>query len=512
MNDVQLPLKLKNPVIYSDFPDPDVICVDNTYYMISTTMYYYPGGVILRSYDLCNWEICTRVFDNLKDLPTEKLQGEQQSYGKGMWAASLRYQDGLFYVIFTAFETCSTFIFTAKNIEGPWERHVIPEICHEPSFLFTGGKKYVVYGAGDIRIRELEDSLDGFKKDGIDKIIISDTDEVFLRFEGTHAYEINGKIYIFLIHWPKGGKRSQVCFISDSVDGEYERFNVFDDDLGFYHQGVAQGGLVQSAEGDWYSFMLQDHGAIGRVPVMIPVKWNGYVPEFVNPSKLDITLKSLKPEHSYEPLWTSEFFKSADLSDRTLMAQWEWNHLPSNNLWERTNDGIGIRTGKICANITQAQNMLTQRMFGPKCSASVCVDASELQDGDFAGLSAFISCYAWIGISREIGRYFITVSQKNPRNQGKGTADYLPSREVVKLPMDGNVAEFKIAADYTNLKDTVELFYKRNGRWVKLYEQKEFFELETFVGCRFGLFVFSTKRIGGEVTFWDFQYNYLDER
>ena len=58
-------------VTASDFPDPDVIRVDDTWYMISTTMYFLPGGVILRSYDLLHWEVCGHVFDRLDEVHHE---------------------------------------------------------------------------------------------------------------------------------------------------------------------------------------------------------------------------------------------------------------------------------------------------------------------------------------------------------------------------------------------------------------------------------------------------------
>ena len=75
-----------NPITKTDYPDPDVIRVGDTYYMISTTMYFMPGGVILRSYDLVNWEIATYIFDKLDDTASERLEGDETNYGKGMWA------------------------------------------------------------------------------------------------------------------------------------------------------------------------------------------------------------------------------------------------------------------------------------------------------------------------------------------------------------------------------------------------------------------------------------------
>ena len=86
-----------NPITRQDYPDPDVIRVNDTYYMVSTTMHFMPGGVILRSYDLVNWEIVTYLYDNLESTPEQRLE-KGNIYGKGMWAASIRYHKDTFYV------------------------------------------------------------------------------------------------------------------------------------------------------------------------------------------------------------------------------------------------------------------------------------------------------------------------------------------------------------------------------------------------------------------------------
>ena len=111
-----------NPILKLDYPDIDVIRVDDTYYMISTTMYFMPGGVILRSYDLVHWEIASYVFDAHEDTPAAHLMDGQNIYGQGMWAASLRYHNGIFYVCFVANDTKKTYLYQAKNIEGPWTK------------------------------------------------------------------------------------------------------------------------------------------------------------------------------------------------------------------------------------------------------------------------------------------------------------------------------------------------------------------------------------------------------
>ena len=92
-----------NPILKMDYPDPDVIRVDDTFYMVSTTMYFMPGCSILRSYDLASWEIAGYAYDELDDTPEEKMELEKTEYGGGMWAPSIRYHEGKFYIFFLSF-------------------------------------------------------------------------------------------------------------------------------------------------------------------------------------------------------------------------------------------------------------------------------------------------------------------------------------------------------------------------------------------------------------------------
>ena len=113
-----------NPIMKTDYPDPDVIRVGNTYYMVSTTMYFFPGCAILRSYDLVNWEIVNYVFDKLEDSSAENLEREESIYGHGMWAPTLRFHNGIYYIAFSSVDIKKTYFFTTDDIEsGKWEKH-----------------------------------------------------------------------------------------------------------------------------------------------------------------------------------------------------------------------------------------------------------------------------------------------------------------------------------------------------------------------------------------------------
>ena len=163
-----------NPVIPLDYPDPDVIRVGKTYYLASTTMHFFPGCEILKSGDLVHWEHAAYVYDSLDGTPGQKLEDGKGIYGKGMWAPSLRYHEGIFYLMFVANDTGKTYLYRAADIAGPWEKSIIRGFYHDGSLLFDEGKVYVAYGNRQIRLTELDAELTGPKEGGLDRVLVKE--------------------------------------------------------------------------------------------------------------------------------------------------------------------------------------------------------------------------------------------------------------------------------------------------------------------------------------------------
>lgn len=232
----------KNPITELDYPDPDVIRVDDTYYMVSTTMHFMPGCEILRSYDLIHWEHLSYVYERLDSTEEQRLVGEKNCYGKGMWAASLRYHKGMYYICFVANDTGKTYLYTADDIEGPWEKRIIEGFYHDCSLLFEDDHVYIVSGNRNIRLQELKKDLSGPKEGGLDRILVSDSRNPGLGFEGSHFYKIDGMYYLFLIHsLPDRWMRTQACYVSDSLTGEFKGGDVLCDTMGYWWAGRCTG-------------------------------------------------------------------------------------------------------------------------------------------------------------------------------------------------------------------------------------------------------------------------------
>ena len=497
------------PLIPMDYPDPDVIRVEDTYYMVTTTMHFMPGCEILRSYDLVNWEHLTYVYDVLDCTPKQTLQGEENAYGKGMWAASLRYHQGLFYLCFVANDTGKTYLFRTDDIEGAWIRSEIKGFYHDASLLFDEDKVFIAYGNKNIYLTELNSDLSGPLEGGLHRLLVSDEGNPNLGYEGTHFYKINGKYYLFFIHSKREEwRRVESCYMSDSLQGEFTGGDVFDDDNGYCYQGIAQGGIVDTLEGDWFSILFQDYGAVGRIPVLVPVTWKDGFPEFGVNGKLptEIVVHGMNSDYQYTPLYGSDDFKNVwqgNMKDNRrkygcfgLKSRWQFNHIPDLSLITMDSDEgkITVRTDKLCDSLTQAKNILTQRMKYPGCAGEITVDASGLENGDYAGICALQADFGMIAITKKNNDYFIVMGNRD-------------KQEYEMVPIHSNVVELRLEVDFTNMTDVSTYYYKKDSEWIRVgIDHKLKFDLAHFVGCRFGLFVYSTKKTGGSADFMEFHY------
>ena len=229
----------RNPILYADVPDMSVCRAGDYFYMVSTTMHLMPGAPIMRSPDMKHWETISYVFPRIDDGSRYDLL-EGTAYGQGQWASSIRYHDGKFYVWFTANGAPGRgFVYTATDPAGPWKLLSRPPHFHDGSLLFDDdGRNYLVYGAGgEIKIKEFNAEMTGFRPGGADKTLFK-TGLDGLSGEGSHVQKINGYYYIFLIAWPSGSGRIELCYRSKDLLGNYEGKTVLNSGLGTYGSGV----------------------------------------------------------------------------------------------------------------------------------------------------------------------------------------------------------------------------------------------------------------------------------
>ena len=413
---------------------------------------------------------------------------------KGSWASSIRFHNGLFYISTFVQTTNRTYIFTAKDIEkGPWIEHSFKPSYHDNSLFFDDGHIYLITGAGRLKILELKEDLSGVKE-GTEKVLIENASapagNVMLPAEGSQLFKHDGKYYLFNICWPRGGMRTVLIHRADKITGQWEGKVAFQD------QGVAQGGMIDTPDGRWFAYLFQDHGSVGRIPYIVPMKWEDGWPVEGDNGKLPESLDFPPSKGLIPGIVASDEFNRKK-GEPALPLVWQWNHNPDNNLWSVTQRKgyLRLTTGRVDTMFVQAKNTLTQRTFGPVSSGITAIDVTNMKEGDFAGLALLQRKFGQVGVK------FIDGVKSIVMVNGEGSRPV----EAQSVPLTQKTVYLKAECDFRNKADIGYFFYSLDGKsWTQIGSHlKMEYSMPHFMGYRFGLFNYSTKNVGG---FVDFDY------
>ena len=526
---------IKNPMLWADVPDPDVIRVGDTFYLVSTTMHLMPGAPVMASKDLQNWETVGYIFDKLTDSPKydlsfslpldqQKGKGVGTVYGRGQWATSLKYHDGKFWALLAPNEAGAmgdTYIFTAPKAEGPWTIHSRLRHFHDATLFFdTDGTPYVFFGTGEMC--QLTRDLKGVVEGSLRHYFQRESDERGL-LEGTRVIKHNGTYYAILISqsYGPGQHRREVCYRTKDLNGKWEKNVILQSDFGGFSY-LAQGTIVDTEEGDWYGIMFQDRGGVGRVLTLSPVRWlDGWpmlgdeynkVPEVMRP------YKSGQPE--------AAIVKSDDFSAEKLGLHWQWNHNPVDNAWSlKERPGfLRLKTSRVVPNLYLAPNTLTQRMEGPTCSGYIRMDLSKMKDGDCAGLAAFNGDSGVLTIKKEGKKLVLQMTEQKVSLTDREKAVTKVEEKVVETvdlstAFKSQASKNKSQIIYLRLDgdfqprhgDAANFYYSLDGQqWTKIGTENyrmQFDYRRFFMGSKFGIFNYATKKVGGYVDVDEFCYS-----
>ena len=516
--------KIKNPMLWADVPDPDVIRVGDTFYLVTTTMHLMPGAPVMASKDLKNWETVGYIFDKLTDSPKYDLQ-EGTVYGRGQWATSLKYHDGKFWALLAPNEggpMGDTYIFTAPKAEGPWTIHSRLRHFHDATLFFDDdGTPYVFFGTGEMcqLTRDLKGVVDGSLRHYFQR----EADERGL-LEGTRVIKHNGTYYAQLIShvYAPGRHRREVCYRTKDLNGTWEKNVILESDFGGFSY-LAQGTIVDTEEGDWYGIMFQDRGGVGRVLTLSPVRWidgwpmlgdeYGKVPDVMRP------YKSGQPE--------KDIVCSDDFSNTKLGLHWQWNHNPIDNAWSLTERPgfLRLKTNRVVPNLYLAPNTITQRMYGPTCSGIVCLDFSKMKDGDCAGFSAFNGDSGVLTLKKTGKTVNLEMSEQkvslSDREKAVTNVDdkMIESVSLTKLAPKATKIWLRIDGDFRpgqrGGSDAANFYYSLDGQeWTQIGTKnyRMIFDYRRFfMGSKFAIFNYATKKPGGWVDVDSFDFTKTDK-
>ncbi|MES1160406.1 MAG: family 43 glycosylhydrolase, partial [Bacteroidota bacterium] len=394
-----------NPLIPADFPDPDVIRVDDFYYMVTTTMFVFPGVTILKSRDLVNWEYCSNAVSRFDFSPCYNLDSCNR-YGHGQWATSIKFHHGKFYLLFITLNE-GGFMGTAARAEGPWKITRLPKGFYDPGLFFDDdGKIYVAQGYNKISVTEVDSAL---VATGPDSLVFSG--DIRKGLEGTHVYKRNGYYYLYCTYGGRDGM--QVALRSKNIYGPYEQKLLLYDTTRGINYGIHQGALVQTQTAQWWTILFVDSGPFGRFPSLQPVTWLEDWPVIGINGKAVLTYK--KPDAGR--VYTGTGLPASDeFGTVTLGPQWGWNHNPDPAKWSliKKRGYLRLMTASVTGDFRMARNTLTQRPFANRdplvpTTGTAKLEVSHMKNGDLSGLAVFQDPWAFIAVKQASGKKYLVM-------------------------------------------------------------------------------------------------------
>ncbi len=487
----------KNPILFADYSDPDVIRVGDDFFMVSSSFTYFPGMPVLHSKDLVNWKIISHAVEK---MPFEIYDKPQ--HGKGIWAPSIRFHDGKFYVYFGD-PDLGIFMANTEDPFGKWNDVVCVKEAYgwiDPCPLWDDdGRAYLVHAFAKSRcgfksrLAVSEMSPDGTKLIGEDKMVF-DGRINHPTIEGPKFYKKDGFYYILA---PAGGVRTgwQMAGRSKDVYGPYEHKIIM-------HQGDSpingphQGGLVDLDNGESWFIHFQDLNAYGRVAHLQPAKWVDGWPligvdtnhDFVGEPVLEYKKPTVNCETEICTPDTSD-----DFSGKELGLQWQWQAHENKSFYELGNNELKLFAMPVLAEdgkegfVSDAANLLSQLIQAPNFEAVTKVKLNLPEDGDTAGLTITGGNYYCIRIENCNGKFVLkqtNFEHSYPEHEEKITG----TKEI------DNVSEiyFKAVMEYNAQTD---FYYSLDGvKYEKLGERVEYIvSRKSWVGGRIGLFCMNNK-------------------
>lgn len=478
-----------NPILHLDYSDPDVIRVGDDFFMTASSFNCTPGLPVLHSKDLVNWRLVNYAVKNL-DFPWY----DQPMHGCGIWAPSIRYHDGRFWIC-VGLPDEGIYMTTAEDPFGEWS----PLFCVKPGkgwidpcpFWDDDGQAYLVHAFAASRCGiKSKLILHRMAPDGscvLDEgSIIFDGTLNHPTLEGPKMYKRNGFYYIMA---PAGGVTNgwQTVLRSRSVWGPYEDRIVLRQGSTKIN-GPHQGGYVELESGEAWFVHFQDRNAYGRIVHLQPVHWVDGWP--IMGDNGEPVLRHTKPavgrDYPVETIPASDRFDQGKLG-----LQWQWfaNHIEH---WYSLGEyGLRLFTQPVSGPLQTmwaVPNILAQKFPAPSFTATVKLTFEPQIVTEKAGLVITGNNYSYLALVKldacwRLERWLGSKDQKHDQLEAAVELDtntvYL--RVAVDEPA---VCTFSYSLDNHHFHGLGSKFEAVKGHWI---------------GSKIGLFSFdpgSTQTLG----------------
>jgi beta-xylosidase len=485
----------KNPIIWADYSDPDVIRVGEDFYLTASSFNCVPALPILHSTDLVNWEIINHA---VKRFPDPYFNIPQ--HGNGVWAPSIRFHNGWFY-IYWGDPDRGIYMVRTQDPYGDWSAPVLVKKAYgniDPCPLWDDdGKVYLVHAfansrAGVSHVLQLQElSSDGSSVTNNRDIIIHGLPDN-PTLEGPKIYKRNGFYYIFA---PAGGVTNgwQMVYRAKNIWGPYEGRKVLAQGNTAVN-GPHQGGWVELENGESWFVHFQELQPYGRVVHLQPVMWIDDWPVIGNDADGDgigePVMQFKKPDtkvfSGIKVLQTSDEFNRDHYN---LACQWQanyfehWYSLTEREGWLR----LIAQYHYSPASLWMVPNILAQKLPGPKFTVITKVDGTNLKKEEKAGLVMMGLDYAALTISPVSDGFELKFAVC--KNAHEGYSEEVKDKASLStgivflrtvFSVDGT-CQFAYGTDGKNYTDIGDSFQVREGRWI---------------GAKVGIFAFSTQETG----------------
>lgn len=485
----------RNPVLHADYSDPDVCAVGEDYFLTASSFNCTPGLPILHSKDLVNWKIVNYA---LKKVEPVEYYNEAR-HGKGVWAPSIRFHEGVFY-IYWGDPDFGIFMVKTRDPYGEWDAPVLVKAGKgmiDPCPLWDDdGRVYLAHAWAGSRAKfnsvltVCELNKEGTKVISDPVLVFDGNDGVNHTIEGAKFYKRNGFYYLFA---PAGGVVSgwQLVMRSKDVYGPYEARIVMAQGKTDIN-GPHQGGWVDTPAGESWFLHFQDKGAYGRVLHLNPMKWVNDWPVIGVDKDGDgcgdpvSRYRKPKTDKTY-PIETP--VESDEFDTRKLGLQWEWHANYQDVFGFTTNMGYariyGHELSPHFKNFWEVSNLLMQKFPAEEFTATAKLKVSAKDDGQLSGLIIMGLDYSWIGVEKQGEKFLLKQAVCKDAEQGnleqvstlavlepsrKFEAGLFPNyeREIyIRVHVDkGAYCRFSYSLDGRKFTEAGTLFKARQGKWI----------------------------------------------
>lgn len=472
----------KNPIIFADYSDPDVVRVGEDFFMTASSFNAAPGLPILHSKDLVNWRIINHVFR--EQFPADVFAKPQ--HGGGVWAPSIRFRAGEYYVYYGD-PDFGIYMTKTKDPAGEWSKPLLVRQAKgwiDPCPLWDDdGNAYLVHAFAGSRagIKSIL-VINKMSADGTrlldDGLMVFDGHETDSTIEGPKFYKSGGYYYIFA---PAGGVPTgwQLALRSKSIYGPYEKKVVLAQGKTAIN-GPHQGALIDTPTGEWWFIHFQDRGAYGRIVHLQPAVWKNGFPVIGSDPDGDGTgepvLKNKKPNvgKTY-PIETPQ--DSDEFNGAAIGPQWQWHGNPQTE-WAFPFPEKGIlRMNSVqlpdgYKNLWDLPNLLLQKFPAEEFTVTAKVRLNMRFERERFGLVVMGLDYSYLGVTNKQNKLYI--SRSTAKDADKGTAeietDVLPlstSEFYLRLWVKkGGECTFSVSDDLKSFVVIGPSFTAREGRWI----------------------------------------------